>query len=133
MASTEGLNEGPSPRVTKVAEALDPSDRVQAILVWSSVFLGGPILTVAVLAVNWSNRESLARREALIATVMYAVLFVVYIPAVLWTFGYGGSMAVFMVCWAVVMLTTIGMSVAGLARSIRAAVPVPASPVPPPG
>ena len=56
------------------------------------------------------------------ATVMDGVLLLVYVPTSFWAFAFGGDPNVFYAVWAVAVVTTVGMSIAGLIRTIRAPV-----------
>jgi hypothetical protein len=106
--------------------ALDPSDRVQAILVWCGFIVGGFVVAIVILAINWSRPDSLARAQALVATIMYAVVCVVWFPLVIWTFGFGGSQTVLWTTWGTMAVVVLALTVRGLIISIRA--PVASSP-----
>jgi hypothetical protein len=108
--------------------ALDPSDRVQAILVWCGFIVGGFVVAVVILAINWSKPESLARSQALVATIMYAVVAAVWFPMVIWAFGFQGNQTVLWTTWAIMVVVVLGVSVRGLILAIRAPVASSAAP-----
>lgn len=63
--------------------AIDANDRWMAAASWVGWACGGPILPVVILAVSWPQRESLARRHALLASVVYVVTLAVWLPVFL--------------------------------------------------
>jgi len=108
--------------------ALDPSDRAQAIVVWCGFVVGGFVVAVVILAINWTRRDSLARAQALVATIMYAVVCVVWFPMVIWAFGFGGNQTVLWTTWAIMVVVVVAITIRGLVISFRAPVVSPAAP-----
>lgn len=60
--------------------ALDSNDRWMAAVAWAGWLFGGPLLPVVVLAVSWSNRESLARLHSTVASIVWIVAVLVWLP-----------------------------------------------------
>jgi hypothetical protein len=108
--------------------ALDPSDRAPAIVVWCGFVVGGFVVAVAILAINWSRRGSLARSQAMIATILYAVVAAVWFPMVIWAFGFGGNQTVLWVTWGLMVVIVLAVSVRGLILSFRAPIAAPPPP-----
>lgn len=50
---------------------------------WAGAPFSGGLVPVALLIITWKNRGSLTRRHALAATLVWAVLLAIYLPAFL--------------------------------------------------
>ena len=83
---------------------------------------GGPIIPAIVLALNWSKPQSLARRQAMIATIMWVVVLAIYVPAVIRMAATGGPDVVFWAVWGLVVPVVLVMTFANLVRVLRATV-----------
>ncbi len=84
------------------------------------------------LAVNWKQRESLARRHALFACLMWCVVIVLYAPVTVWAFAFGGPRAVFWAVYVVAVAGTLCLSTVGLVLALRAPIVPSARLLPPP-
>jgi hypothetical protein len=114
--------------------ALDESDKWQAAGAWAGIFVGGPIVPIVILALNWSKTGSLARRHAKVATIIWVVVLAVYVPMVLRIFTSPGAPdAAFFVVLAIVVVVTWGSAIVGVVQALRAPVAPPAWPAMPPG
>ena len=109
-------------------EAEDDNDRWLALAVWAGLCVGGPLIAVAVVALKWSDRASLARRHAVAALWMYGAVLVVYVPVVLWVFGFRGPMAAFWVVWGLAVAVVLVVTTLGVVGALRS--PVRGSPPP---
>lgn len=103
------------------ATALDSNDRWMAAGAWVGWACGGPLVPLVLLAVSWSKRDSLARRHALAATVMWAVALAIWLPVLtVGVFLRPSDPAVYAVVVAVGLgLGTLGLSVAGAILALR--------------
>jgi hypothetical protein len=101
-------------------QALDSNDRYLAVAAWAGLFCGGPILPLVILAARWSTPASLARQHALVASVMWAVVLVVYVPLVVRMALVGEPDGLFFAVWGAVVAIVVVMSGVGALWALRA-------------
>lgn len=111
-----------------VRAALDDKDRLQAAGAWCGLVLGGIVISVVILALNWSRRDSLARAHAVVATWMWVGVLAVYVPISIRLAVVGEPDSVFFMGWAVAAVVVVTSSVMGIVLALRA--PMAASPDP---
>lgn len=111
-----------------MAKARSEQDRTVAVLAWVSVLFTGPVGPIVILALNWSDRGTLAFRQARLALVVLGLVVAVQAPAFVWAFVLGGPDVAYFAAWgASVLLFLVALTI-GTARSARAEVPVPGVP-----
>lgn len=99
-------------------QALDNNDRYMAAASWAGLLCGGPVLPLVILAVSWSKPESLARRHALLASLMWAAVLVVYVPVVIRMALVGEPDALFFAVWGRVVAIVLIMSAVNAVRAL---------------
>lgn len=105
-----------------MATALDRSDRTQALVAWAGPLCAGPVVPAVMLAVNWSKRDSLARRQAMLATIMWVAVLTIYVPFVIRLAANGKPDAVFWLVWSLVVAFVAAVTIVNLIRVLRATV-----------
>jgi len=75
-----------------------------------------------ILALNWSKRDSLARRQAMLATIMWVAVLTVYVPFVIRMAANGKPDVVFWLVWSIVIAVVATMTIANVIRVWRAAI-----------
>lgn len=119
--------------------ALNDQDKAMAAVSWAGLVAFGPILPAVLLATNWSRRNSLARRHALLAVTMHVVALVIWAPVAatqiiipsvsgrmepkVWVFVLGGTVGL-----TLIVLSTIGFVSALRAEVVPQQPPAPAYP-----
>lgn len=102
--------------------AMDQSDRTQALVAWAGPLCAGPIVPAVILALNWSKRDSLARRQAMLATIMWVAVLSVYVPFVIRMAANGEPDAVFWLVWSTVNAFVAAMTIVNVIRVWRATI-----------
>jgi len=105
-----------------VRAATSTDDRLQAILVWPGLFVSALAAPLVILALNWSNAASLARRHAIRALVVVGVVFLVQVPALLWTFAFRGPPHAYWLAWATTSSLLVIISIVSVVQAVRAPV-----------
>lgn len=95
-----------------------------AAIMWATAPFTGGISALIMLAVSWSDRESLLWRHALVATGLYVALMALFLPVwvVGWFYGAftrGGPSAATL--WTTIVLAAVGMvsSLVGVVMALR--------------
>jgi len=109
-----------------VTPARDKDDRIQALIAWAGVFCGGPIIPVVILVMNWTKPQSLARRQALLASIMMGVIFLIYVPFVGRMAVQGGPDTAFWIVWVGVVTVTLVVTIVQVVRVARTPIAGPA-------
>ncbi len=102
-----------------MSPALDKNDRTQALIAWAGVFCGGPLIPLVILALNWTKPESLARRQAILASIMMGVILLIYVPFVARMAVQGGPDTAFWIVWTVVVAITVVVTIVQVVRVAR--------------
>jgi len=115
-------------------EALDESDKWQAAGAWGGVVVGGPVVPIVILVLNWSRRDSLARAHAKVATIVWLVALALYLPMLVRMFSNRFTPdAGFFVVLLLVLVITWGSAIVGAVKAFRSPVAAqswPAAPLP---
>jgi hypothetical protein len=92
------------------------------MIVWPGLFMAAMAAPVVVLALNWSNTASLARRHAIRALVVVSAVFLVQVPTLLWTFVFRGPPYAYWLAWATTSSTLVVVAIVSFVQAFRAPV-----------